>query len=78
LLRWPCAKGPGGVAVAFEDGAEGIRVAGGNGAEVEVEIFTGPVEVFADPLLEKVRSNLLENATKHGRGGSHQDPGLLR
>ncbi|MDD3710754.1 MAG: PAS domain S-box protein [Methanothrix sp.] len=62
------AKGPGGVAFAVEDGAEGIRVARGKGAGIEVEISTGPVEVFADPLLEKVFSNLLENATRHGGG----------
>jgi PAS domain S-box-containing protein len=34
--------------------------------EVTLEAATGPLEVFADPLLEKVFINLLENAVRHG------------
>lgn len=35
-----------------------------NGVRLEVE--TGPVEVFADPLIEKVFINLMENSVRHG------------
>jgi PAS domain S-box-containing protein len=33
---------------------------------VDLLVTTGPLEVFADPLLEKVFINLLENAVRHG------------
>jgi PAS domain S-box-containing protein len=33
---------------------------------VEFEIATGPLEIFADPLLEKVFFNLFDNAIRHG------------
>jgi PAS domain S-box-containing protein len=36
----------------------------------KLDISTGPVEVFADPMLEKVFFNLLENAIRHGEGVS--------
>ncbi|KQC13277.1 MAG: hypothetical protein APR56_00325, partial [Methanosaeta sp. SDB] len=35
-----------------------------NGVRLEVE--TGPAEVFADPLIEKVFINLMENSVRHG------------
>lgn len=34
--------------------------------EVCLSVSTGSLEVFADPMLEKVFSNLLENAARHG------------
>ncbi|HPJ30701.1 MAG TPA: PAS domain S-box protein [Methanothrix sp.] len=33
---------------------------------IRLEISTGPLEIFADPMLEKVFFNLLENAARHG------------
>jgi PAS domain S-box-containing protein len=51
------SKGEGGV----EGDVEG---------KIEVKISTGPVEVFADPMLEKVFTNLLENAARHGEGAT--------
>lgn len=33
-----------------------------------LEVSTGSLEVFADPMLEKVFNNLLENAKRHGGG----------
>ncbi|HPE62991.1 MAG TPA: PAS domain S-box protein [Methanothrix sp.] len=33
---------------------------------VNLNISTGPLEIFADPMLEKVFFNLLENAARHG------------
>jgi len=38
--------------------------------QFKLDISTGPVEVFADPMLEKVFFNLLENAIRHGEGVS--------
>ena len=37
-------------------------------SRMALEISTGSLEVFADPMLEKVFNNLLENATRHGGG----------
>jgi signal transduction histidine kinase len=37
---------------------------------VRLDITTGSLEVFADPMLEKVFFNLLENAVRHGQGVS--------
>jgi PAS domain S-box-containing protein len=34
--------------------------------EIRLEVTTGPVEVFADPMLENVFFNLLSNAVMHG------------
>jgi PAS domain S-box-containing protein len=34
---------------------------------VKLDITTGPLEIFADPMLEKVFFNLLENAIRHGQ-----------
>jgi PAS domain S-box-containing protein len=34
--------------------------------QIELDITTGGLEVFADPMLEKVFINLLENAARHG------------
>ncbi len=52
-------------------GAEvGVRAGTRAGGEVVLDILTGPVEVFADPMLEKVFFNLLENAVRHGEGVS--------
>jgi len=39
-------------------------------SRVELDISTGSLEVFADPMLEKVFFNLLENAVRHGEGVS--------
>jgi len=61
------SKGRVGAAIEGEAGAGTVAGAGGGG-EVELDISTGPVEVFADPMLEKVFSNLLENAVRHGEG----------
>lgn len=36
--------------------------------QVRLEVETGTLEVFADPMLEKVFTNLLENAVSHGGG----------
>lgn len=35
---------------------------------VKLDISTGALEIFADPMLEKVFFNLLENAVRHGEG----------
>lgn len=39
-----------------------------SGGQVRLEVETETVEVFADPMLEKVFCNLLENAVRHGGG----------
>ena len=41
-----------------------------SGGQVRLEVETGTVEVFADPMLEKVFCNLLENSLRHGGGVS--------
>jgi PAS domain S-box-containing protein len=38
--------------------------------QIDVEVTTGSLEVFADPLLEKVFINLLDNAVRHGDGAT--------
>jgi PAS domain S-box-containing protein len=43
--------------------AEGVRLDG-----ARLTVATGPLEVFADPMLEKAFFNLLENAVVHGEG----------
>jgi PAS domain S-box-containing protein len=43
--------------------SEGVRL---NGARLTVA--TGPLEIFADPMLEKAFFNLLDNAVVHGEG----------
>lgn len=37
----------------------------------EINIDLGPVEIYADPLVEKVFYNLLENVERHGKNASH-------
>jgi len=37
-------------------------------SRVRLDISTGSLEIFADPMLEKVFFNLLENAVRHGQG----------
>ena len=66
------SRGPVGEAGEAGAGTGVGGVAGGieGGGKVEVEISTGPVEVFADPMLEKVFTNLLENAARHGEGAT--------
>jgi PAS domain S-box-containing protein len=34
---------------------------------IHLDVATGPLEIFADPILEKAFFNLLENAVSHGR-----------
>lgn len=36
--------------------------------DLEIDILTGRVEVFADPLFEKVIFNLVDNTVRHGEG----------
>lgn len=45
-----------------------VQMAGAtaNLGEVRLEAATGPVEVFADPMLEMVFVNLIDNALRHG------------
>jgi PAS domain S-box-containing protein len=65
------AKGPAGKEgeARPEAGAAGADGGGSEGGgKIEVEISTGAVEVFADPMLENVFTNLLENAARHGGG----------
>lgn len=52
---------------------------------VRFKVTTGPLEVFADPLIEKVFFNLVENSVKHGEKTAdirisfrdHDDVGLM-
>jgi len=48
-----------------QDVAERAAGSGGFGS-IRFEIGTGTLELFADPLFEKVFSNLFENALRHG------------
>jgi signal transduction histidine kinase len=41
------------------------------GGEIGVSVTVGPVEVFADPMLEKVFENLIDNSRRHGEHARH-------
>jgi PAS domain S-box-containing protein len=41
--------------------------------DVEVNVAVNRVEVFADPLMEKVFYNLMENSLRHGEHATHMD-----
>jgi len=38
--------------------------------DIRLKIATGPLEIFADPMLEKVFFNLIENSVLHGEGAT--------
>jgi len=53
------------VATVIKSAAKDVHLEG-----VQLKITTGQLEIFADPMLEKVFSNLLENVCRHGDGAT--------
>lgn len=38
--------------------------------DINLQVTTGPLELFADPMLEKIFNNLIDNAIRHGKSVS--------
>jgi signal transduction histidine kinase len=53
------------LASAFQKGVQGLPL-----QEVAVEVDVPPIEVYADPMFERVFRNLVDNSLRHGEGVS--------
>ncbi len=40
---------------------------------IDIDVNVGEVEIFADPLIEKIFHNLMENSPRHGENVTYMD-----